>query len=178
MANSLWNKDSTSPYSSSKSFKEGDIVTILILESSSALSQAGTNTGVRDDLSFNFTNTLQNIYSTAGGPSGIAGINGQNKYTGTGSTTRTSNIQAKISAVVTKVFPNGNLALLGRHTIVVNREREEMTITGIIRSKDITQANTVYSYQVAESNISVKGEGSVAEAENPGWFTRILNWLF
>jgi flagellar L-ring protein precursor FlgH len=177
LADSLWKKDTPSPYSSSKTYKEGDIVTILILESSSALSQAGTNTGVMDDLSFRFTNTLQNIYSS-GGPSGMAGVKGENKYRGTGSTTRTSNIQAKVSAVVTKVFTNGNLAVLGRHRVEVNREKQEISITGIIRSKDISQANTIYSFQVAESNIIVKGEGAIADAENPGWLTRIIDWLF
>jgi flagellar L-ring protein precursor FlgH len=47
-----------------------------------------------------------------------------------------------------------------------------------VRPKDISGANTVYSYQVASAELTVKGAGAVADAESPGWITRILNWLF
>ncbi|MBU1026512.1 MAG: flagellar basal body L-ring protein FlgH, partial [Candidatus Margulisbacteria bacterium] len=47
-----------------------------------------------------------------------------------------------------------------------------------VRPKDISGANSVYSYQVASAELSVIGTGAVAEAESPGWITRILNWLF
>jgi flagellar L-ring protein precursor FlgH len=177
ISDSLWNEESSSPYSMQKTFKEGDIITVLILESSSALQQAGTDTGVKDDLGLRFTHTLQGLYPTVG-PRSEVGMRAENKYRGTGRTTRTSNIQATVAAVVTKILPNGNLAILGRHTIEVNKEKQEISVSGMIRGKDVSLSNTVYSYQVAEAKISVKGEGTVAEAETPGWFTRILNWLF
>ena len=60
----------------------------------------------------------------------------------------------------------------------INDESQEILISGIIRSKDVSPANTVYSYQVADAQVSFKGTGAVQEAEAPGWFTRILNWLF
>jgi flagellar L-ring protein precursor FlgH len=176
LSDSLWDKDSASPYTTQGNFKVGDIVNILILESSSAIHQAGTDTAVKDDLGLRFTSTVQGL--AGGGPRTEFGVKGENKYRGTGQTTRTSNIQARVAAIVTKVLPNGNLAILGRHTIVVNKESQEISITGIIRPIDVSLSNTIYSYQVAEANIVVQGEGAVAEAENPGWFTRIVNWLF
>lgn len=175
---SLWKKSSSSPYSGQKNFKEGDIIMILILESSSALSKAGTNTDVEDDLALRFDYTLQNLNATTPYQRNEADIRGGNKYGGSGSTTRVSNIQAKVSAVVTKVLDNGNLAISGSHVLEVNREKQTIVITGIIRPSDVSQANTVFSYNVADAKISVQGEGAVAEAESPGWFTRIFNWLF
>jgi len=176
-AESLWTDKSSSPYSTQKNFNPGDIITILILESSSALHQAGTDTGVKDDLSMRFTHTLSGLGGDVN-PRSELGFRGENKYRGAGSTTRTSNIKARVAAIVTKVFPNGNLAVLGRHTVEVNGERQQISVTGIIRSKDVTISNTIYSHQVADANISVTGEGAVAEAESPGWLTRIWNWLF
>jgi len=173
----LWTSESASPYSVQKNFKAGDIITVLILESSSALSQAGTDTGVKDDLSLRFNHTMERLYSDVG-PRNEVLLKGENKYKGIGKTTRASNIQAKVAAIVTKVFDNGNLAILGNHRVEVNRERQDITITGIIRSRDVTSSNTVYSFQVAQANIAIKGEGAVAEAESPGWFTRVINWLF
>ncbi len=174
---SLWTEESSSMYSTQKTFNAGDIITILILESSSAIHQAGTDTDAKDDLALRFDHTIQNLYNTIG-PRNEIDLRNENKYKGQGKTSRSSNIQAKVSAMVTRVFPNGNLAVLGHHSVEINGEREDIGITGIIRSKDVTMSNTIYSYQVADANISVNGEGMVADAESPGWFTRILNWLF
>jgi flagellar L-ring protein precursor FlgH len=176
-AQSLWTEESSSLYSTQKTFNGGDIITILILESSSAIHQAGTDTDTKDDLAMRFDHTIQSLYDTIG-PRNEVSIRNENKYKGQGKTSRSSNLQAKVSAIVTKVFPNGNLAIMGHHSVEINGEREDITITGLIRSKDVTMSNTVFSYQVADANIAVNGEGTVADAESPGWFTRILNWLF
>jgi flagellar L-ring protein precursor FlgH len=176
-ADSLWSEEASSPYSTSKIFSVGNVITVMIIESSSALHQAGTDTGIKDDLAMRFNHTIQSLYDDVGPRNEIA-LRGENKYSGSGKTSRSSNIQAKVSAIVTKVFPNGNLAILGRHSVEINSELEEITITGIIRSKDVSISNTVFSYQVAESNIKINGTGAIADAENPGFFTRIINWLF
>jgi flagellar L-ring protein precursor FlgH len=75
-------------------------------------------------------------------------------------------------------MPNGNLKVKGRHRVEVNDEIQEISITGMVRAKDISGANSVYSYQVADAELAVKGTGVVAETESPGWLTRIFNWLF
>lgn len=176
-ADSIWNENSASPYSTQKAYKVGDIINVIILESSSAKNLAGTKTDVRDDLGAKFTHTIQRLAP-------IVGTNNQatgqfsNKYAGSGQTTRGSNVQARVSAWVTDILPNGNLQIKGVHRVEVNTEVQEITLTGIVRPKDISGANTIYSYQVANANLSVKGSGAVADSESPGWLTRILNWLF
>jgi len=172
---SLWLPTSTSPYSVSKAFKVGDIITIIILETTSAIQKAGTDTNVSDNLSTSLDHTLKFL--------GIESSNylkgsGSNTYKGLGSTTRTSNVTAKIAAVVTKVMPNGNLMISGDHRVEVNSEIQTIRIIGMIRPKDVSLANTVFSYQVAGAQVSVKGKGTVGEAENPGMITRFINWLF
>ncbi|MBU1027183.1 MAG: flagellar basal body L-ring protein FlgH, partial [Candidatus Margulisbacteria bacterium] len=175
-ADSIWNKESSSPYSTGKAYKEGDIINIMILESSQAQNKAGTDTDVKDDLGVKFTHSIQQLTP-------IIGANNQatgqlyNRYKGLGGTTRTSNVQARIAAWVTDVLENGNLIIKGNHKVKVNSEIQEITITGMVRPKDISGANSVYSYQVASAELSVIGTGAVAEAESPGWITRILNWL-
>jgi flagellar L-ring protein precursor FlgH len=176
-ADSIWNKESASPYSTEKAYKVGDIINILILESTSAQNKAGTNTDVRDDLGAKFTHTIQRLAPVIGTNNQAAGqVN--NQYKGSGATTRSSNVQARISAWVTEVMPNGNLKIQGSHKVEINDEIQEIAITGMVRPKDISGANTIYSYQVANAELAVKGTGVVAEGESPGWITRILNWLF
>ncbi len=177
LADSLWNKDSASPYSTQKAYKVGDIINIIILESTTAQNKAGTKTDVRDDLGAKFSHTLQRLAPIIGRSNQLAGQI-SNKYKGLGQTTRSSSVQARIAAWVTGVIPNGNLKIKGRHKVEVNDEIQEITITGLVRPKDISGSNTVYSYQIANVELAVKGTGVVADTESPGWLTRLFNWLF
>ncbi|MFA6548594.1 MAG: flagellar basal body L-ring protein FlgH [Candidatus Margulisiibacteriota bacterium] len=176
-ADSIWNKESASPYSTDKNYKVGDIINIIVAESTSAQNQAATKSDVKDDLALKLTNTIQRLAPIIGTNSQIDG-NVSNKFTGTGQTTRSSGVQARISAWVTEVLPNGNLEIEGKHRVQVNEETQEITIRGTVRPKDISGANTVYSYQVANANLIVQGSGVVADTESPGFLTRIFNWLF
>ncbi len=176
-ADPIWNNEGASPYSTQKRYKEGDIINIIILENTNATNKAGTKSDVKDDLSMKFTHTLQRLAPIIGTSNSAAG-NAANKYSGIGSTQRASNVQARISAWVTEVLPNGNLTIKGRHKVEVNQEIQEITITWVVRPKDISGANTIYSYQVANAEMAVKGTGVVADTESPGWLTRIFNWVF
>jgi flagellar L-ring protein precursor FlgH len=177
MADSVWSKDSPSPYSTDKAYKVGDIINIIILESTNAKNIAGTKTDVKDDLGAKFSHTIQRLAPVIGTSNQAVGQI-YNKYNGLGQTSRSSAVQARIAAWVTEVLPNGNLAIKGRHRVEVNDEIQEITILGLVRPKDISGSNTVYSYQVANAELSVKGTGVVAESESPGWLTRLFNWLF
>lgn len=177
-ADSIWNENSASPYSTQKNYKIGDIVNVIILESSSAKNIAGTKTDVKDDLSAKFTHTLQRLAPIIGANNQMAG-QFSNRYTGDGSTTRGSNVSARVAAWVTEILPNGNLSIKGQHRVEVNDEVQEINLKGTVRPKDIVPGvNTIYSYQVANADLSVQGSGAVADTSSPGWLTRILNWLF
>lgn len=176
-ADSIWNENSASPYSTQKAYKIGDIVNIIILESSSAKNLAGTSANVKDDLNAKLTHTLQRLTPIIGANTQVTGAV-SNRYAGDGATSRGSNVTARISAWVTEVMPNGNLMLKGVHKVEVNDEIQEINLTGTVRPKDISGSNTIYSYQVANANLVVKGTGSVGDASAPGWLTRVFNWIF
>ena len=176
-ADAVWNDNSSSPYSTQKAYKIGDIINVVILENTTAKNLAGTNTNVQDDLSLKFSHTIQRLAPIIGTSNQATG-QASNKFAGTGQTSRNSNVQARIAAWVTDVLPNGNLAVKGAHKVEVNNEMQEITLTGIVRPKDISGANNIFSYQVANANLSVKGSGVVADTEAPGLLTRIFNWLF
>lgn len=177
-ADSLWKeKDSASPYTPDKSYKVGDIITILVIESTSAIQKAGTDTNVKDEFGAKLDHTINRLTSLI--PQDLS-IDGElkNKYGSSGKTERTSSLKAKIAVVVTEILSNGNLRVTGKHKMAINDETQDISVGGIIRSKDITIANTVYSYQVADADITVKGTGVVDEAQAPGWLSRFLNWVF
>ncbi len=165
---------STSPYSVSKSFKVGDVVTVLINESTSAVTKGETDTNANDSLGLAFSSSLASFYHPSKNVTGSGG----STYKGSGSTTRSNSVTAKVASVVIKVMANGNLYIEGDHKVEVNGETQTISISGIIRPKDVSLQNTIFSYQVADAQVSVKGKGVVGDAENPGWFTRFFNWIF
>ncbi|MBI5399138.1 flagellar basal body L-ring protein FlgH [Candidatus Saganbacteria bacterium] len=177
-ADSIWNeKESASPYSTEKGYRLGDIVNIIILENTTAQNRAGTKTDIRDDLSAKLNHTIAKLAPIIGASNSLTG-QAANKYQGLGQTSRDSSVQARISAWVKEVLPNGNLRIEGHHRVQVNNETQDITITGLVRPKDISGANTIFSYQVADAELTVQGTGVVAETESPGWLVRFINWLF
>ena len=176
-SDSLWNERSISKYTSKKQYNIGDVIMVLVVESTSAVQKAGTDTSNQDSLGVSLSHTIDKLQSVLG-PSNSIQAQGNSNYKGSGSTNRSSNVLATITAIVTEVLPNGNVAISGNHKITVNEEIQEINIKGIVRTSDVTAWNTIYSYQVANPVVSVKGTGSVGEASSPGLFMRILNFLF
>jgi flagellar L-ring protein precursor FlgH len=102
----------------------------------------------------------------------------KNDYSGEGKSSRKGKLKAKMTARITQVLPNGNFLIEGTRIVDVNGERQTTVLTGVIRPQDITPENTVFSYDIADAQISYKGRGSVNTAQRPGIFARFLNWLF
>ncbi len=177
LSSSLWIEDSSSPFVVQKPYRIGDVIMVLIVESTSAVQKAGTDTQNQDNLGASFSHTIQKLQGTIAPSGSLQGSRSQS-YQGSGSTTRSSNVLATVAVTVKNVLPDGNLVIEGTHKVAVNEERQEINVSGIVRPKDITAWNTIYSYQVANAEVSVKGTGSVADTSSPGIIMRVLNFLF
>ncbi|MFA5928789.1 MAG: flagellar basal body L-ring protein FlgH [Candidatus Margulisiibacteriota bacterium] len=179
---SLWTEEASSPYSASRAHKIGDIITILIEESTSAAQSAGTNTskktGVNADMLTNWSRVASALGTSRDDMRNKGQISAGDSYEGTGETTRRSMVRANISATVTNVLPNGRLYLIGTHKVNVNDETQTIIVAGIIRPEDISAENAIYSSQIAEAQISIKGSGTVASKQTPGILSRLFGWMF
>jgi flagellar L-ring protein FlgH len=166
---------SQSLFTDVKARKVGDILTVLIFEQSRGTSQAETKT----DKSTSF--------STNGGP-GVGSLNfvplfgakGDNKNTfnGKGENQRSGTLRAKMSVTVLELRPNDDLVVEGSRTVQVSDEKETLHLTGVVRQKDITPDNTIDSYLIADAQIHYTGKGNLNSARRPGFFTRLINWIF
>lgn len=182
---SLWNSDSTSMFSDEKAKNVGDIVTILISENATASKQATTSTGrdttmsagipnlfgleasgLTDDSNLDFGNALNTNFSS--------------NFDGTGTTTRRGTLTAALSAQVIDRYPNGNMKIRGGKEVMVNNEVQIIYLTGIIRTVDITAANTIPSTKILNARITYTGQGSLGDKQKPGWLMRTLDnvWPF
>lgn len=148
----------------------GDIVTILIVESSTASKATLTKTNVSAGHSGSGIDKLDVF--------GMWGLDVDNKSVGEGSTARRGDLQARVTVAITDVTDNGLLQVEGTRSVLVNGEEEKIILKGILRPEDIQADNTVFSTYLSNASIEYTGEGVLASAESPGFVTRIFNWLF
>jgi len=163
-----------SMFSDPKARKIGDILTVEIIEFSTAQSQASTETDNQhqSDLSNQATGALDFL------PLFNLSANVSNQYNGEGTTSRQGNLRAKITATVVGIDSTGNLMIEGTRTVNINGERQLTTLRGSVRPQDVTADNIVYSYNISNAQITYSGKGLVQDAQKPGILTRIINWIF
>ncbi len=166
---------SQSLYTDKKAYQVGDLLTVLISEQAKATNQVENKT------------EKSTKAKTEGGPGigklkfiGAFGVDGsnQNTFNGKGENTRQGVLVAKMSVTVIGKKDNGDLIVEGQRIVAISGDRETMTLTGVVRTKDIASDNSVQSYQIADADIRYTGKGNSNTASRPGFITRLLNWIF
>jgi flagellar L-ring protein precursor FlgH len=170
--------DDSGPYASMfsdiKARRVGDVVTVEIIEVSTARSEARTKTENEHESSF--ANQATGDFDFL--PLFNIGSSVSNEYDGEGRTTRQGSLRAKITAKIIEIDEAGNYVIEGSRTVDINGERQTTTLTGTVRPQDVTADNIIYSYNISNAEITYSGKGMVNDAHKPGIITRILNWIF
>ena len=182
-ADSLWDGGKGNLYSAERRRPQvGDVVTIVISESSSAAQEATTRTTKESEAGVGFESGWDQVANLLGSETirkTFSGkISGDDTYRGTGQTARKSTVRAMVTAVITELLENGNVYVVGEHRVKVNNEIETIRISGIIRPSDIAANNTINSYQIAKAEVSVNGAGVVGSKQSPGVLTKMFSWFF
>ena len=99
-------------------------------------------------------------------------------FKGGGATSRSGDLSAVITARVSEVLPNGDLALEGVREIDINGDRQIIVLTGVVRTADVGPGNVVPSTAIGQMRIRYFGRGLIKDNLSPGWLVRILNKIF
>jgi len=169
------NMRAASLYTDMRAQKVGDLITVLIVESASA--QNAVKTDVKKSSQFDLDagpgfGSLDMI--PLFGASGTSSNSSNNQ----GGTARSGQLRAQMTVQVAGVRPNGDLVIEGTRMIGINSDKEMLTLTGVVRSEDVSPENSIYSYQIADAQITYRGKGAAANGGKPGWIMRFLNWVF
>lgn len=140
-----------------------DLVTIVVLDNSSATSTGITNTARKSSVDASIT-SLAGPKSATGALANLANASNNTQLQGQGTTSRGTTLSTTMTAEVTAVLPNGNLVVEGQKEILVNSEKQVILVRGIVRPEDISPVNTVPSGSVARIQILVNGKGVVNDA--------------
>jgi flagellar L-ring protein precursor FlgH len=163
-------------------FTVGDVITVLISETTDARTRASTETEKESTLEASGASEFLtspdglNIFKEGELPEWT--FEGANEHEGGGTTQRNNTVSGMVSVRVVEVLPGGNFRIEGKKDLVVNREKTKITVKGIIRGRDVTPRNTVLSSQIADSEISFQGMGPLWNSQRRGILTKILDWIW
>ncbi len=184
---SLWddNGDLSHMFISAKARRIGDIVTVHIVESSSASNKASTKTGRTSSMNaglegfFNLEKEYPSNHPFFNPFSGVKGSI-ESDFDGSGSTARSNALTAYMTARIVDILANGNFIIEGSRQVRVNHENQVITLSGIVRPRDISADNVVESTYIADARIAYSGTGVLNDRQKPGWLTRIMDvvWPF
>ncbi len=159
----------------------GDVLTVLLSESTSASTSASTSTQKNDSVDTGIPTVFGNGVTYEGDNILQNVLDAERSFTGSGDSSQSNSLTGDITVTVSRVLANGNLEVRGEKIIGINQSAEFVRLTGIVRPQDVTPENTVQSSRVANAQIYYGGGGAVAEANRKGWLTRFFNseyWPF
>lgn len=161
----------------------GDIVIVNIIETASASNSSSTsnsksseyNTGVTAMLGLPLDGGVNDFLGSGSAFSPNIGATTENAYTGAGAVTKSDTVTATLAVRIIDIMPSGNLVIEGNREIIIDKEKQTMTVRGIIRQKDIDSSNTVLSSSIADAQITYSGAGASTQATKKGWLATFLD---
>jgi flagellar L-ring protein FlgH len=159
-----------------KASRLNDLVTIVVLQNTTATT--GANTTTQRDF-----NTQSGISGLAGhiSTSGISNLltaNSSTKLKGSGSTDANTVMKTNLAGQVIAVLPNGNMVVEAQRLVTINSQKETMVVRGVLRPGDVGPDNTAPSTALANLEIELKGKGVVSDANRPpNPLVRALLWV-
>ena len=177
--NSLWQPGAHSFFHDPRASHVGDVITVSISVADAAkLSNTTTRSRTNSD-NANLTNFfgLENALPKSIDPTNVVKMGSDNSNVGAGSVNRSESINLTLAALVAQILPNGNLVISGHQQVRVNNELRDLQVSGIVRTEDVTSANTVDLTQIAEARISYGGNGTVSDVQQPRYGSQLFDIL-
>ncbi|UCZ57851.1 flagellar basal body L-ring protein FlgH [Desulfurispirillum indicum] len=174
---SLWSDTNVTSiyFLDQKARRINDIITVRVVESSSASNSGNVATSRDSSVNMGVTSVLG---KERGSLNPAVQANAGNSFSGSGQLQKADNITATVSTRIVKVLNNGNMVLRGKREIMIDNEKQMLFVSGVIRPEDIDADNTVMSSALADAQIMYTGSGALAASRKPGWGTTFLNTIW
>ena len=175
---SLWQPGARSFFHDPRASRVGDIITVNVAVAdaakiSNSTARSRTNS---DNASLNNLFGLESVMPSVGlTPGSLVKMGSDTSNVGAGSVNRSETINMTLAALVTQVLPNGNMVISGHQQMKFNGELRDLTVSGIVRTEDITSSNMIDLTQIAEARISYGGRGTVSDVQTPRLGSQLLD---
>ena len=173
------NRQSDAWFGRGRNYQVGDIITVLLNESTQAARTQNT------DVSRETKNSLPSGMSTKVGSmspflNGIDLNNNNNSSKGAGKADQQASLSGSVAVTVIEILANGNLMIRGEKKLGLSEGTEVIQVSGVIRPEDVGPNSTVQSKRLANAQIAYRGSGDLANATKAGWGTSLMHkyWPF
>lgn len=156
-------------YQDKRALKVGDILTIVLDESTQSSKSAGTSFGKRSNMGIEVPTVLGSAYPNLETSAGAA-----RDFDGSAKSSQQNTLRGSIAVTVHKVLPNGTLLVKGEKSLRLNQGDEFIRLAGLVRLEDINRYNQVSSQSVANARISYAGRGVLNDSNSAGWLSRFF----
>jgi len=168
-ADSLLKPRTKSMFADKRAVATGDLLTIIVQENTTSKKDNSTSTSKNADIAAK----LESFPFYTPGANGAVKLNSKSDFAGSGQINNTETITSRVTVQVIDVLPNDVFLIEGRKQTKINGDTSDVILRGTVRAEDIMANNTVFSYNVANAEISIDNKGLLRDNTRPGWFKQI-----
>jgi flagellar L-ring protein FlgH len=146
-----------------KAYRLGDMVTIDIIEQTTAQ----TTGDVKTSRTFSASSGISALFGSIGPSAGLNNLfspNSTSALTGSGETDSSSTLTTDVEATVVAVLPNNYLVVQATRTFNFDNQQQQVILRGIARPSDISPGNAIASTSLADLNVQVIGKGVISDS--------------
>jgi flagellar L-ring protein precursor FlgH len=161
----------------SKARRVGDLLTIIIIEESSASQDTSIERKKASSTDASITTLFwENSKGiTHHGDRPKFAWESSRESSGEGKSDSSSTLETKVTARVIDVQPNGNMLIEATRQIEMGGSSLKIVLTGLVRPDDVSADNTVESTYIADAKITY--EGPMMEVMKRGLLERLMDFL-
>ncbi len=104
--------------------------------------------------------------------------NTANTFAGSANSKVDEKFTTTISVIIEQTYQNGNYFVKGSKEMLIDEQKQDIIISGVIRPYDITPENAVYSHQLANLKIKYVKEGEEKDVLHKSWGTKFLELIW
>ncbi len=168
----LQGQEISSLFTDVKAHQVGDVLSVIIAERANASRESKSNSQLNSEIGVNAGSkgNIADFLPIFGGSGSF-----KSKHNGQDATAQADRLTGRLSVRIVEKTENGLFKIKGERKLNVNGEENLMKLEGYVRPRDITSANTVFSYNIADARITYRktgiGQSFLKTKTLTKWFT-------
>jgi flagellar L-ring protein FlgH len=163
-----------------RAVRVGDIVMVRIDEQANAKGGANTDLSRKSNRTMGMNALLGLVPAIRSAhpdidPEQLVSMMSDMSFQGDGQTSRDGALKGVIAVRVKQLLPNEDLFIEGTKVVMINNEEYHLYISGLIRTADIEDDNSVPSWRLADAQVEFTGRGDIASSVDRGWLAKVLD---
>lgn len=161
-------------YEDDKARGVGDILTIVLSESTQATKNAENEVSKDSNMALPQPTFMGEGVTVNGRPLSANISGGTREFEGESEASQNNSLTGNITVTVAQVLPNGVMQVRGEKWMTLTDGDEYIRISGLVRPQDVRKDNTVESTKLADARITYSGTGSFHDSNTPGWLAKFF----